>query len=342
MNNLSKIYNYNLEKDGEEKYLCFTLGENKYAVNAYQVVEIMKLPHLESPHRMVNNVIGLLNYNNFMINVLDLRFYLNAKITPYSTSNQLIVVKTDETMLGLVINRVEDIISIPKQFSTEQSAKQGDNLIEFLHRQEEESIAVIDIYALENLLKKGSFTSNIDIDSLFPKDEESCEKFLQRTRALIEKSKANLAKSIFSQDKFISFSLNNGRYCINLEWVREFLKNTLITKIPCTPDYVAGLITIRGDFVTVVDLKKVIGLPSKNGIKKNRIIVIESQDYKVGFLVDEIFSIIEIPEELIDQNAHRQINKYVLSEVVTDDKLYTIFDVKNILSDEKFYIEERA
>lgn len=340
MNNLTKFYNSDNLENNDNLYLYFTIGENKYAINSGCVVEIMKLPMLEHPQKLPNNIVGLLSYNNFTINVLDIRFYLDIKVTPYSVSNQLLIVKTDESFFGLVINKVEDIVQFEQSKIEHFPISNEDKLIDFLYHKDNDTISVINLYGIENMLKKGVPTQDIDIQFLFPQDDESRYKLMQRNQALIEKSNFNLTKNIFSQDKFISFSINNEIYCINLEFVKEFLKNSVVTPIPCAPDYIAGLMTLRGDFVTVVDTKKFLGLPSGTVLDKNRVIIVESSDYKMGLLVDEIYSIIDIPEELIIENTPNQTDKYIQCELVMEEKLYTILDMRNIFSDERFYIEE--
>lgn len=344
MNKLTKFYTNETLENIESLYLYFGVGENKYAINIQHVVEIMKLPLLDYPQKLTNNVIGLLNYNNFTINVLDLRFYLDINVTPYSVSNQLLIVKTDETLFGIIIDKVGDIISL-NMSKVEYFSFQGEErIIEFLYKLENENISVLNLNALESILKKGVEQSDIDIPALFPQDDDSRYKFVQRNQALIEKSKMNMITTGFFQDKFISFSLDESTFCINIEYIREFLKNCPITKIPCNLDYVAGITTLRGDFVTIIDAKKFFEfdeyVPYTDYAEgKNSVIVVETQDFKIGFLVDEIFSIVEIPEESIDKSSYKQ-NKYVLSEIVLDDKLYNILNMKNILSDERFYVEE--
>lgn len=345
MKNLTALSN-NVIDNHENLYLYFKLGDNKYAINIEQMVEIMKLPLLDYPQKLANNVVGILYYNNFTINILDLRFYLDIKVTPYSIANQLLVVKTDEAIFGLVIDKVENIINL-EQSKIEYFPSSGEKkMIEFMYQKDNETISIINLCALEDVLKQGVPSSDIDIPSLFPKDDDSRYKLMQRNQALLEKSNTNLVTNVFSQDKFISFSLNEDIYCINVEYVKEFLKNFLITQIPCNLDYVAGIIALRGDFITIVDTKKLLGI-TKNDLKidyteiKNSLIIIEIPDYQIGFLVDEIFSIINIPEDLIKKNPHNQ-NKYILSEVILEDNLYTILNIKNILSDEKFFIEDNG
>lgn len=341
MKDLTAFYNNNIIENNENLYLYFNLGDNKYAINTQQVVEIMKLPMLEYPQKLQSNIIGLLNYNTFTINVLDLRFYLNIKVTPYSISNQLVVVKTDESIFGLIIDKVEDIISLNQSniepFPTEEK------IIEFIYKNDTEYISIINLNALENIVKNGVPSSDIDIPSLFPHDDDSRCKLAQRSQALSEKFSLDLTANIFSHDKFISFSLNENVYCINFECVKEFLKDVPITPIPCNLDYIAGITALKGDFTTIINTKKFLEANEEKNTEYltegNNIIILETPDHKIGFLVDEIFDIINIPEDLIKTSGGNQ-NKYILSEVILEGNLYTILDMKNILSDEKFFVDQ--
>jgi len=91
-------------------HLYFQIGDNKYAINSENILEIMKLPALDYPQKLPNNIIGLLKYNNFVINVVDVRFYLNIDVLPYNTHNELLIVKTDEVIFGIITDKVIGII----------------------------------------------------------------------------------------------------------------------------------------------------------------------------------------------------------------------------------------
>ena len=91
-------------------HLYFQIGENKYAVNTSNVLEIMKLPALDYPQKLPNNIVGLLKYNNFVINVVDIRFYLNINVTPYTSNHELLIVKTDEVILGIITDKIIGIL----------------------------------------------------------------------------------------------------------------------------------------------------------------------------------------------------------------------------------------
>lgn len=344
MKNVTTFYNNEILDNNENSYLYFSLGESKYAVNIKQVVEIMKLPLLDYPQKLPNNIVGLLNYNDFTINILDLRFYLDIKVTPYSILNQLLIVKTDETIFGLIIDKTEDIIAIDQSKVEYLQVSMDRKIIEFIYKHENGTISVINLNAIEELLKQDIEQHDIDIPSLFPNDDDSRYKLMQRAQILQEKFDINAVTNIFSHDKFISFSLDENTYCIDLKYVKEFLKNISITPLPCNKDYIAGVTALRGDFINIIDLKNYLNESNKSHSNvdfidsKNQVIIIQVPDFTVGFLVDKIYGIINIAEDLIKKDS--QYDKYILSEAFLNDELYTILDIKNILSDEKFFIEE--
>ena len=103
--------NSNYIEQKKNTHLYFQIGDSKYAINSDNVLEIMKLPALDYPQKLPNNIVGLLKYNNFVINVIDIRFYLNIDVTPYTTRNELLIVKTDEVIFGIITDKVIGIAS---------------------------------------------------------------------------------------------------------------------------------------------------------------------------------------------------------------------------------------
>jgi len=301
----------------------------------------MKLPLLDYPQRLPNNAVGLLQYNNFNLNVLDLRFYLDINVKPYSISNQLLIVKTDESMFGLIIDKAGSIIELNNS-KFEYLSSNEERIIESMYKEQGETISIINLEVLESTLRKGVTQNNVDIPSLFPKDDDSKYILLQRNQLLQEKSNTDVITYSFSQNKYISFRLNEDIYCIALEHVKEFLKDISITPIPCNANYIVGIVALQGNFITVIDIKNFFGIGKGEQTysgAKNNIIIVEFAEYTVGFLVDELFSIINIPEEKIEIN-NANASKYILSETIIEDRVLNILNLKSIFSDEKFFIEE--
>lgn len=98
----------------------------------------------------------------------------------------------------------------------------------------------------------------------------------------------------------VFFSLADERYAVSIEFAQEILKPTEITGIPHTPDFMCGVVNLRGKIVPVIDLRLRFGL-SPHGITKNtRIIVVQQQEQPIGLLVDSVLAVQPIADKKIE------------------------------------------
>ena len=166
--------NNNYIEQKKNTHLYFQIGENKYAINTSNVLEIMKLPALDYPQKLPNNIIGLLKYNNFVINVVDIRFYLDIDVQPYNTHSELLIVKTDEVIFGIITDKIIGILPFDTALVDQIPFVDSKMIVESLYKHNNETIFIVNIYALENLLKThNNILAEVDIPSLFPQDEAS-------------------------------------------------------------------------------------------------------------------------------------------------------------------------
>jgi purine-binding chemotaxis protein CheW len=319
-------------------HLYFQIGDSKYAINTDSVLEIMKLPALDYPQKLPNNIIGLLKYNNFVINVVDIRFYLNIDIKPYDTHNELLIVKTDEVIFGIITDKIIGILPFDTALVDQIPFVDNKMIIESLYKFNNETIFIVNIYSLENILKQQNNTlQDIDILSLFPKDEASKALLAKRANSIIEKSSLRLASSeLHAKNKYISFNLNNDYYCIALDYVKEVLKDTLIMKVPGTPDFIEGIMNLRGDYITVINLKKFLSLPSTTKIDKKPVIIVKCNELKLAFLIDKINELFEYQETIQEELPE----SYYAMEFIYNESLYTALNVDKISSDKRIFITD--
>jgi purine-binding chemotaxis protein CheW len=94
----------------------------------------------------------------------------------------------------------------------------------------------------------------------------------------------------------LAFLLAHETYAIETQFIREVYPLTDLTPLPCTPDYIFGIINIRGQILTILDMKKFFDLPEKGLTNLNRVIVVEEEDMALGILADEIIGIRNIPK----------------------------------------------
>ncbi|MCX7770946.1 MAG: chemotaxis protein CheW [Proteobacteria bacterium] len=100
------------------------------------------------------------------------------------------------------------------------------------------------------------------------------------------------------EKKFIIFTLNEDFFAIDLKMAREIIPCNDIKPIPSMPDFIAGVVHLRGFLLPLIDIKKILQIsPDKS--KKKKVIIIAWQKKIFGLLIDEIEDIITIDEKQI-------------------------------------------
>lgn len=97
--------------------------------------------------------------------------------------------------------------------------------------------------------------------------------------------------------EILEFQLAWERYAIESFHVREVFPLERLTPLPCTPDFVLGIANVRGEMISVVDIKKFFGLPQKGLGDLNKLIVLESPAMGFGILADAVLGMRRIPRD---------------------------------------------
>ena len=141
---------------------------------------------------------------------------------------------------------------------------------------------------------------------------------------------------LHAKNKYISFNLNNDYYCIALDFVKEVLKDTPITKVPGTPDFIEGIMNLRGDYITVINLKKFLSLPENVITEKNPVVIIKCNELKLALLIDKINELFEYQETVTEEAS----DSYYANEFIYNKTLYTVLNIDKISSDKKIIITD--
>jgi purine-binding chemotaxis protein CheW len=107
-----------------------------------------------------------------------------------------------------------------------------------------------------------------------------------------------------------------------------------ITYLPSGPEYIAGIVNLRGNILSVTDLKMIFNLPHEELSEKARIIAIESGILETGFLVDEVVESIEVPISKLEPallTLPADGAKYIEGQCRVGDKLIAIINVEKVL-----------
>jgi purine-binding chemotaxis protein CheW len=104
----------------------------------------------------------------------------------------------------------------------------------------------------------------------------------------------------------LKFDLGGESYAMNIQIAREIVEMLPITPIPRAPAHVTGLLNLRGEITTIINIHHLLGIkPSKSQKEQNIIVLIPEafDNMSVGIIVDEVYSVLTIDEKDIDVNV---------------------------------------
>ncbi len=137
--------------------------------------------------------------------------------------------------------------------------------------------------------------------------------------------------------QWVTFMLAGEKYGINVMQVREVLRDIDIAPVPGAPSFVLGIINLRGNVVTVIDTRSRFGLASVEPSEEFRIIIIETMDQTLGFLVDSIAEVADILQseiELTPNVGNDDSARYIQGVHSRNGELLILVSVEKVLKDE--------
>lgn len=142
------------------------------------------------------------------------------------------------------------------------------------------------------------------------------------------------------QGKYLTFKLAEEEYGLEILKVQEIIQMQAVTKVPRTPDYVRGVINLRGKVIPVVDLRKKFGLESFEDTGKTYIIVVQiatSADTAIvmGIIIDEVREVLDIKAENIEETPSfgASINTdFILGMGKVNGNVKILLDIDKVLA----------
>lgn len=174
---------------------------------------------------------------------------------------------------------------------------------------------------------------------LAPSPEERQKILHARARLLAARGKAEPA-SAHPPVEVVEFVLGPEHYGIESCHIREIHPLSEFTPLPCTPAFVLGLVNVRGQILSIIDIKKLFDLPEKGLTDLNKVIVVHANYMEVGILADTIVGVRSIAlEELQPALPTLTGIRAEYLKGITKDPM-VVLDVEKILSDETILVNE--
>ena len=138
-----------------------------------------------------------------------------------------------------------------------------------------------------NEVKQRLETARVAIERIWaPTAEETKRVLEERAKALAREPARTEVEDEWIE--VMEFTLAHERYAIASEHVREVYPLEELTPLPCTPTFVLGIVNLRGEILSIIDIKEFFDLPKKGLTDLNKVIVLESEDMMFGIVADAI------------------------------------------------------
>lgn len=136
-------------------------------------------------------------------------------------------------------------------------------------------------------------------------------------------------------EQLVVFDLAHEFYGVDIGAVNTIIRMQEITRIPRTPEFVEGVINLRGSIVPVIDLRKRFGLPVGDATKSSRIVVVEAGGQMIGMVVDAVAETLRLSADMIEPPSPVVVNvdsAYVRGVGKQENRLVILIDLEKVLT----------
>ncbi len=252
-----------------EEFVIFKIGEEEYALYIKNVQEIVKLSDITKIPRSPHYLLGITNLRGNVLPVIDSRKRFSLRETKHADNLRMLVVDFKDTISGFLIDSVSEVLRIDAR----KVEKAGDVISEELKNSSIKNF--IEGIIKEEDGKRIIFLLNLDSILKIETTRESNKFSLGREITTEESTGKKL-----EEEQIVVFKVANDEYGFSINAVREILRVKKLTKVPNTPPYVKGILTLRGKILPIFDFREMIGIASQEEEFLSAINIVEKNHKK--------------------------------------------------------------
>ena len=139
--------------------------------------------------------------------------------------------------------------------------------------------------------------------------------------------------------QLVSFNIGDEEFGVDILKVQEINRMVQVTRVPNTPDYVLGVINLRGKVIPIIDMRSRLGMKHKEFDKDTRIVVVEIESKVIGFVVDAVSEVIRINKSITEPPPPMVAgidSEYITAIGKLEDRLLILLDLRKILTTEEY------
>jgi purine-binding chemotaxis protein CheW len=352
----------------QQNYLIFNLRDLKYGIDASLVKEIFLLPELTPIPETPMDILGIINLRGKIVPIIHLDLRLGNPIPECKIIDRVIVLECDGLTIGVIVNDVQEVQAIASNIiETTLDYGRVSNInpvfIAGVVKEEDESIILLNSQALirqpdavKTLAAEGQpeaeFDSSETIRTMGSFYQSCCpnataaEKAIFRRRAEnLRQANAEAISDVTGQIPLAVIGMGGEYFGVDLNAVREFINIRSFTPIPCCPERIVGNMNLRGEIVTLVDIRGTLNLamsPVKTGGKA---VLINVDDTIAGLPVDEVFDVMYLhPQNMtaVPIAADSGGNEYLRGIAYYSEKMMSVLDLSMLFTKGGLVVNEEV
>jgi len=305
-----KIKNEISKEEASDRFLVFSMSQEKYALNINYLQEII-LADVEYTDiaGSGDELLGLITLRDELLMVVDLRVHYGFKAKK-SDENRILIISYDGKKIGFCIDSIIDIKSIFRKNIEPMSESFHDSKIAGVIHDEESLISFFDHNVISEIFNQNA--AFVDTDDSFEQE-----------------SKSDTQEYVM---EVIVFKLAGKEYAFNVESVDEIIDNVPSTDVAFTDKSIDGIINIRGQIVTTVSLFSKLGIPAVLN-EEAKVIICNISGNRIGFVVDSVSDILGVKAHEIKEEADAYFESILYLE--GGDRLVLSMDIEKIIKKEQ-------
>lgn len=128
--------------------------------------------------------------------------------------------------------------------------------------------------------------------------------------------------------QIVVFTLGFEKFALETQLISGIEKVLNITRVPNTQDYIRGLANLRGNIITIIDLKKYLNM--ENIMNEENVIILQSGDERIGLMVDSVHEVVEISNDMLEKSS--DTDDYIKGIVNFKEYIVTLLEGETLLS----------
>ena len=134
--------------------------------------------------------------------------------------------------------------------------------------------------------------------------------------------------------QLVTFTMGTEDYAVDILKVQEINRMTEIAKVPNAPDYVEGVINLRGRVIPVISLRKRFGFEERGSDEQARIMIMDIQGITIGVIVDAVSEVLRIPSNTVEPTPHVATSlgtEFIKGIAKLEDRLIILIDMDRLI-----------